>query len=91
MKYFLLFLVICMSLHAQPPLIDGVVDSLEWADASRFSIGYEIEPADNATAPYDTDVFITATPTDILVGFIAQAAAKTLILINTLSCISILY
>lgn len=78
MKYFLLFFVICMSLHAQPPLIDGVVDSLEWADASRFSIGYEIEPADNATAPYDTDVFITATPTDILVGFIAQADMNNL-------------
>lgn len=78
MRYFPLFFVICISLHAQSPLIDGVVDSLEWAGASRFSIGYEIEPADNAPAPYDTDVFITATPTDILVGFIAQAEMSAL-------------
>jgi len=59
MKYHLLFLLICINLHAQSPLIDGVVDSLEWAGASRFSIGYEIEPADNAAASYNTDVFIT--------------------------------
>lgn len=78
MRYFPLFFVICISLHAQSPLIEGVVDSLEWVGASRFSIGYEIEPADNAPAPYDTDVFITATPTDILVGFIAQAEMSAL-------------
>jgi len=78
MKYHLLFLLICINLHAQSPLIDGVVDSLEWAGASRFSIGYEIEPADNAAAPYNTDVFITTTPTDILVGFIAQADMSNL-------------
>ena len=78
MRHFPLFFVICISLHAQSPLIDGVVDSLEWVGSSRFSIGYEIEPADNAPAPYDTDVFITATPTDILVGFIAQAEMSAL-------------
>lgn len=78
MKYHLLFLLICINLYSQSPLIDGVVDSLEWAGASRFSIGYEIEPADNAAAPYNTDVFITTTPTDILVGFIAQADMSNL-------------
>lgn len=65
--------MICINLHAQSPLIDGVVDSLEWARDSRFSIVYEIEPADNAAAPYNTDEFITTTLTNILVGFIAQA------------------
>lgn len=65
--------MICINLYAQSPLIDGVVDSLEWAGASRFSIVYEIEPADNAAAPYNRDVFITTNPTDILVEFIAQA------------------
>ncbi|MGB2338584.1 MAG: hypothetical protein ACPH7I_01750, partial [Flavobacteriaceae bacterium] len=78
MKYHLLFLLICINLYAQSPLIDGVVDSLEWAGASRFSIGYEIEPADNTAAPYNTDVFITTTPTDILVGFIAEADMSNL-------------
>ena len=78
MRYYLLFSLICINLYAQPPMIDGVVDSLEWAGASRFSIGYEIEPADNAAAPYNTDVFITTTPTDILVGFIAQADMSNL-------------
>lgn len=65
--------MICINLYAQSPLIDGVVDSLEWAGASRFSIVYEIEPADNPDTPYNTVVFITNTPTDILVGFITQA------------------
>ena len=78
MKYYLLFFLICINLYAQSPLIDGVVDSLEWAGASRFSIGYEIEPADNTAAPYKTDVFITTTPTDILVGFIAEADMSNL-------------
>ena len=78
MKYYLLFFLICINLYAQSPLIDGVVDSLEWAGASRFSIGYEIEPADNTAAPYNTDVFITTTPTDILVGFIAEADMSNL-------------
>ena len=78
MKYYLLFLLICINLYSQSPLIDGVVDSLEWAGASHFSIGYEIEPADNTAAPYNTDVFITTTPTDILVGFIAEADMSNL-------------
>ena len=78
MKYYLLFFLICINLYAQSPLIDGVVDSLEWAGASHFSIGYEIEPADNTAAPYNTDVFITTTPTDILVGFIAEADMSNL-------------
>lgn len=55
-----------------------MVDTLEWTGASRYSIGYEIEPANNEAAPYATDVYITTTPEDILVGFIAQADMRNL-------------
>ena len=65
-------------LQAQSKRIDGIVDRTEWADASYFTIGYEIEPANNTPAPYKTEVFVTATDTDILVGFIAEADMSNL-------------
>ena len=65
-------------LQAQTKRIDGIVDRTEWADASHFTIGYEIEPANNTPAPYKTEVFVTATDTDILVGFIAEADMSNL-------------
>lgn len=58
---------------SQTPSFDGVVTPKEWQNAQQFSLDYEIEPSDNGPAPYKTEVFVTHSPTDIYVGFIAHA------------------
>jgi len=58
---------------SQTPTFDGVVTPHEWHNAQQFSLDYEIEPSDNGPAPYKTEVFVTHSPTDIYVGFIAHA------------------
>ncbi len=60
------------------PVFDGVVNHEEWQNAQEFLIGYEIEPGDNSPAPQKTTVFITYSPTDLYVGFIAEANMQQL-------------
>ena len=77
-KFYLIIFIGINILQAQTKLIDGIVDKKEWADASHFTIDYEIEPANNTPAPYKTEVFVSSTTTDILVGFIAEADMSNL-------------
>lgn len=58
---------------AQAPTFDGVITAEEWKNAQQFSLDYEIEPSNNGTAQFKTDVFVTHTKTDIYIGFIAYA------------------
>ena len=60
------------------PRFDGIVQKEEWQNAQEFIIGYEIEPGDNSPAPQKTTVYITYSPTDLYVGFIAEANMQQL-------------
>ncbi len=75
-KIILLFFAVGAA--AQMPNFNGIVDEDEWHNAQRFSINYEIEPADNESAQYATEVFVTHTETDIYMGFIAFYEMKNL-------------
>ena len=71
-------LLFAFGAFAQTPNFDGIVDEDEWRNAQRFSISYEIEPADNGPAQHATEVFVTHTQTDIYMGFIAFCDMKNL-------------
>ena len=71
-------LLFAFGAFAQTPNFDGIVDEDEWRNAQRFSISYEIEPADNGPAQHATEVFVTHTETDIYMGFIAFCDMKNL-------------
>ncbi|MBT5787787.1 MAG: hypothetical protein HOI14_01820, partial [Flavobacteriaceae bacterium] len=75
-KIILLFFAVGAA--AQMPNFNGIVDEDEWHNAQRFSINYEIEPADNESAQYATEVFVTHAETDIYMGFIAFYEMKNL-------------
>lgn len=64
--------------QADLPEFDGVVQAEEWAKAQRYSIDYEIEPGDNVSAPYKTSVYVVHSPTDLYVGFVAEADMQQL-------------
>ena len=71
-------LLFAFGAFAQTPNFDGIVDEDEWRNAQRFSISYEIEPADNGPAQHATEVFVTHTETNIYMGFIAFCDMKNL-------------
>lgn len=56
-----------------PPEFDGIVKEEEWKDAQVFVIDHEINPGDNIPAPQNTTVYISYSPTDLYVGFVAEA------------------
>ena len=62
-------------LYAQntTPVLDGVVEDLEWKDAQNFTLDYEVDPGDNTPPPHQTKAYIKYTKTDLYVGFIAYA------------------
>lgn len=62
-------LLFVVGVFAQTPNFDGIITENEWRDAQRFSISYEIEPADNGPAQHATEVFVTHTETDIYMDF----------------------
>ena len=68
-----LFLITYLNAQQALPEFDGVVNQEEWAAAQEFLIEYEIEPGDNTTAPQKTTVYVTYSPTDLYVGFVAEA------------------
>ena len=62
----------------QIPTFDGVVSAEEWMGAQKFSLDYEVDPGDNTPPPYKTTAYITYSPTDLYVGFIANADMQNL-------------
>ena len=60
------------------PIFDGVVNSEEWNSSQKHIIEYEISPGNNTPSPVATEAYITYSPTDLYVGFIAYADMKTL-------------
>ena len=81
MRYrFFSFILIAMGLCAQnnPPHFDGIVHAEEWQNSISFDINYEINPGNNIPSPYLTKAFISYTPTDLYVGFIAFADMENL-------------
>jgi hypothetical protein len=78
MKQFFVLFILCFGIQAQSPLIDGIVHLNEWSSAENFSIDYEVDPANNAPATFKTQVYVTNTQTDLLVGFIAMADMKNI-------------
>jgi hypothetical protein len=78
MKQFFVLFIFSFGIQAKSPLIDGVVHLDEWSNAENFSIDYEVDPANNAPATFKTQVFVTNTQTDLLVGFIAMADMKNI-------------
>lgn len=77
---FFSFILIAMGLYAQnnPPHFDGIVHAEEWQNSISFDINYEINPGNNIPSPYLTKAFISYTPTDLYVGFIAYADMENL-------------
>jgi len=43
---------------SSPPVIDGVVDEVEWREALPVTLPYEVQPGDNIPAIVDTDCFL---------------------------------
>ena len=77
-SYFSILLSTLLTGQQTIPIFDGVVSKAEWATAEKFKINYEIEPGNNIPSPYETEVFITYSKTDLYVGFIAYADMKNL-------------
>jgi len=77
---FFSFILIAMGLYAQnnPPHFHGIVHTEEWQNSISFDINYEINPGNNIPSPYLTKAFISYTPTDLYVGFIAYADMENL-------------
>ena len=83
MQSYIVFIILFIScfITAQkkdPILFDGKIDSIEWKNAQKFDILYEIDPGNNAPSPFDTHIFITYSPTHLYVGIDAKADMKTL-------------
>lgn len=75
-RFFTLFLfVLCHALYAQyqTPTFDGIVDSEEWSEAQKFTLGYEIDPGDNSPAPFATQAYVLYNQSHLYIGFIAEA------------------
>ena len=71
----LLFLLCFTAVWCQNPPIDfdGVVDPVEWQTAQHFTIDYEIDPGDNAPAPFATNAYVTYDDAFLYIGFVAEA------------------
>jgi hypothetical protein len=57
---------------AAPPAIDGRLEEAEWADATRLSLAYQIEPGDNLAASEPTDVYLAADAGYLYIAFHAR-------------------
>ena len=77
MKYLFASIQLCLFSYSYsqttPPEFDGIVKEEEWKDAQVFVIDHEINPGDNIPAPQNTTVYISYSPTDLYVGFVAEA------------------
>ena len=80
MRIIPLILLLPITIIAQNkiPIFDGVVNSEEWNSSQKHIIEYEISPGNNTPSPVATEAYITYSPTDLYVGFIAYADMKTL-------------
>ena len=54
------------------PDIDGVVNDVEWADATRVPLGIEFSPSENIPASVQTEALIMEDGETLFIAFIAQ-------------------
>jgi len=54
------------------PVIDGVVDALEWSEAHRIPVNIETNPGENIPAPVNADAFIMEDGENLYVAFLAH-------------------
>src|SRR5690606_37204493 len=57
---------------ATQPVIDGTVSPIEWAQARRVTLDFEIEPSENIPARVATEAFMMEDGETLYVAFIAQ-------------------
>lgn len=55
-----------------PPVIDGVLDEMEWQCARKLTLNYQVMPGDNVEPSERTDVFLAYDPQHLYLAFHAH-------------------